>query len=289
MAVRKDTIFEQYLAPIVKNFLIDRDGIRQFYESKDWLAEAARLTNPQIVYPEYYQSQNFHSIPNGYLSVEAAVSYDPITQYALPPNETWVRQSLIDRIQGQPRRILDLGCGTGAMALMLKSKFPAAEVIGLDLSPYMLVVAEHRAQALGQAVIWRHGLAEATGLPAERFDLITIGLLFHETPPAIAQAILQEAYRLLRTGGEILILDGNQKVLRQSGWLTNIFEEPYIQDYAQGSLEAWMGAAGFGAVQSQDVWFVHQLAHGVKGINENFQKPIFADRSARSDGVWAAG
>ncbi len=289
MAVRKDTIFEQYLAPIVKNFLIDRDGIRQFYESKDWPAEADRLTNPQVAYPEYYQSQNFHSIENGYLSVEAAVSYDPITQYALPPNEAWVRQSLIDGIQGQPRRILDLGCGTGSMALKLKTKFPDAEVTGLDLSPYMLVVAEHRAQESGQAIIWRHGLAEATGLAQEKYDLVTIGLLFHETPSAIAQAILQEAYRLLRTGGEILILDGNQRILRQSGWLTNIFEEPYIQDYAQGSLEAWMGAAGFGAVQSQDVWFVHQLAHGVKGINDKVQKPVFGDRAAPSKGVWAAG
>jgi ubiquinone/menaquinone biosynthesis C-methylase UbiE len=289
MAVRKDTIFEQYLAPIVKNFLIDRNAIRRFYESKDWAAESTRLTNPQVVYPEYYQSQNFHSIPNGYLSVEAAVSYDPITQYALPPNETWVRQSLLDGIQGQPRRILDLGCGTGSMALKLKTKFPDAEVTGLDLSPYMLVVAEHRSQESGQAIIWRHGLAEATGLASEKFDLVTIGLLFHETPPAIAQAILQEAYRLLRTGGEILILDGNQRMLRQSGWLTNIFEEPYIQDYAQGSLEAWMGAAGFGAVRSQDVWFVHQLAHGVKGINDKVQKPVFGDRAAQSKGVWAAG
>jgi ubiquinone/menaquinone biosynthesis C-methylase UbiE len=290
MAVRRDTIFEQFLAPIVKNFLIDREAMRAFYESRDWHEEARRLTNPQVIYPNYYQEQNFHGIENGYLSVEAAVSYDPITQYALPPNESWVRQSLLDGIEVvNPRRIVDLGCGTGSMALLLQNKFPEAQITGVDLSPYMLVVAEHRSGLANLPIVWRHGLAEETGLPENRFDLVTITLLFHETPPAVAQAVLKEAYRLLRTGGEVLILDGNQKMLRQSSWLTNIFEEPYINEYAQGSVEAWLGAAGFGAVRSQDVWVVHQLARGVKGVIDRVKSPLFADLDRSSDGVWAPG
>jgi ubiquinone/menaquinone biosynthesis C-methylase UbiE len=175
------------------------------------------------------------------------------------------------------------------MALLLKQRFPQAEVIGLDLSPYMLVVAEHRAIEHGQAITWCHRQAEATGLPNNSFDLVSIGLLFHETPPPISQAILKEAHRLLRTGGEVLILDGNQKILRQSGWLTHIFEEPYIQDYAEGSLDAWLGAAGFGAVRSQDVWLLHQLTRGVKGVHDRVKPPLFADLIGNSDGVWAAG
>jgi ubiquinone/menaquinone biosynthesis C-methylase UbiE len=281
MAVRRDTIFEQFLAPIVKNFLIDREAIQQLCESKDWEQEVQRLTNPQVTYPDYYKQQNFHSIENG---------YDPVTQYALPPNETWVRQSLIDAIQVKhPQRIVDLGCGTGSMALMLQERYPEADIVGVDLSPYMLVMAEHRSQLADVPIVWRHSKAEQTGLPENSFDLVTISLLFHETPPAISQAILREAYRLLRTGGEVLVLDGNQKVLRQSGWLTNIFEEPYINQYAEGSVEAWLGAAGFGAVRSQDVWLVHQLARGVKGINDRLQEPLFADLELARDGVWAAG
>ncbi len=91
--------------------------------------------------PPYYSSQNFHGVKRGYLNPSAAVSYDPITQYVLVPGETVVRQALIDAIQVQPRRILDLGCGTGSTTLMLKQAFPQAEVLGLDLSPYMLVRA----------------------------------------------------------------------------------------------------------------------------------------------------
>jgi ubiquinone/menaquinone biosynthesis C-methylase UbiE len=287
MTARRDSIFERFLAPIVKNFLIDRAALQAFYESKDWDIEVNQWTNPQVDYPDYYQ-QPFHSIENGYLSVEAAVSYDAITPYALPPNENWVRQSLLDGIQGQPRRILDLGCGTGSIALLLQEKFPDAQVIGLDLSPYMLVVAEHRADQRNLPIQWRHGQAEETGLPAAQFDLVTIGLLFHETPPAIAQAILREAHRLLRTGGEVLILDGNQKLLRQTSWLNNVFEEPYIQQYAEGCTEAWLGQAGFGAVQSQDVLMLHQLSRGVKGIHDRLKEPIFADLNLTPDGVWAS-
>jgi ubiquinone/menaquinone biosynthesis C-methylase UbiE len=287
MPVRKDTIFEQYLAPIAR-LLIDEPALRRFYESIDWQAASDQFRDPQLVYPAYYSSQHFHSIEGGYLNISAAVSYDPITQYALPPNETWVRQGLIDTIQTQPRRILDLGCGTGSTTLMLKQAFPQAEVIGLDLSPYMLVVAEHKAKQVGLQISWRHGKAERTRFPDASFDLVTAALLFHETPAIVAQSILQECHRLLTPGGEVLILDGNQKTLRQADWLTQIFEEPYIQDYAAGNLDAWLGAAGFGAVQTQEFWWVHQVTRGVKPLPGEQTNPEPFPQ-AIEDGQWAIG
>jgi len=265
MAVRKDTIFERFLSPIIRTF-IDEEKLRQFYESIDWEAESDRLRRPDLTYPHYYSSQNFHGIEGGYLNPGASVSYDPITQYVLPPNETWVRQGLIDSIKGTPRRILDLGCGTGSTTLMLKQAFPQAQVIGLDLSPYMLVMAEHKAKTAGLNIQWCHGNAEETGFPEASFDLVTASLLFHETPPTAAKSILREGFRILTAGGEVLILDGNQKTLRQVDWLTEVFEEPYIKDYAASSVDAGMGAAGFEAVQTKDLFWVHQVTQGIKPI-----------------------
>jgi ubiquinone/menaquinone biosynthesis C-methylase UbiE len=266
MTIRQDTIWERFLAPVVR-FMIDEEGLRRYYESIDWQKEGDRFRRSDVTIPSYYTSQNFQGIESGYLNPGAAVSYDPITQYILPPNENLVRQGLIDAIRGQPRRILDLGCGTGSTTLMLKQAFPQAEVIGLDLSPYMLVRAEHKAQAAGLNIHWRHGDAEQTKLPDGSFDVVTASLLFHETPPAVSQSILRESYRLLKVGGEVLILDGSQKTLRQLEWLNNVFEEPYIRDFAAGSVDAWMGAAGFEAVQTQDVWWIHQVTCGVKPIS----------------------
>jgi ubiquinone/menaquinone biosynthesis C-methylase UbiE len=287
MAPRTDTIFERFLAPIFNTFLINQEDLKRVYQSIDWETASDRIKNPVLTYPGYYKTQNFHGIEGGYLNPGAAVSYDPITQYVLPPGESLVRQALIDSIQTRPRRILDLGCGTGSMTLELKRAFPQSEVIGLDLSPYMLVMAEFKAQKAGLEIQWQHGMAEQTGFPAASFDLVTASLLFHETPPAIAQAILRESYRLLTIGGEVVVLDGNQKLLRQTEWLTQIFEEPYIQDYAQTSTDAWMGAAGFGAVQSQDIWWLHQVNHGLKPIPGDAME--FSDLQPDTDLKWAMG
>lgn len=265
MAVRKDTIWERFLSPIIRNF-IDEGELRRFYESVNWEQESDRIRNPNLNYPDYYSSQNFHGIEGGYLKAGAAVSYDPVTQYVLPPNETWVRQGLIEMIQGTPRRILDLGCGTGSTTLMLKQAFPQARVIGLDLSPYMLVMADHKAKTAELDIHWRHGNAEQTGFPDTSFDLVTASLLFHETPQTVTKSILRECFRLLVPGGEVVILDGNQTALRQMEWLTEVFEEPYIKEYAAGSVDAWMGTAGFEAVKTKDVWWINQVTHGIKPI-----------------------
>jgi ubiquinone/menaquinone biosynthesis C-methylase UbiE len=263
MAVRQDTIWERFLKPVVRNF-IDEEKLRQLRDSIDWEKESDRWYQSNLTYPEYYRSQNFHGVRGGYLNVDAAVTYDPITQYVLPPNENWVRQELIDAIGGQPRKILDLGCGTGSTTILLKQTFPQAKVMGLDLSPYMLVMANYKAQQIGAEIQWYHGKAEETALPAASFDLVTASLLFHETPPQVSQAILKECFRLLVPGGQVIILDGNQKSLRHTDWLTEIFEEPYIKAYATGSVDAWMGAVGFEAVQTEELWWIHQVTRGIK-------------------------
>jgi len=269
MAVGKETLWERFLQPVVRLF-IDESSLRQQHENTDWERMSDRLRNPQLVYPDYYRSQNFHGIKGGYLTPGAAVTYDPVTQYFLPPNETWVRQDALEVAIASPRRILDLGCGTGSTTLMLARAFPQAEVIGVDLSPYMLVVAQEKARAQGFDIRWLHGKAEATGLEANSFDLVSAALLFHETPPRVTLEILREAFRLLKAGGQFLMLDGNQQLLHQTPWLMEIFEEPYIQPFAAGKMNDWLHQAGFEQVNSREVWWLHQVSWGIKPL------PVYA-------------
>jgi ubiquinone/menaquinone biosynthesis C-methylase UbiE len=279
MATQSKTIFEQFLAPVFER-LIDRDALLEFRNSIDWQTATTGLTNPQVDYPKYYLTNNFHGIENGYLTVDAAVTYDPITQYVLPPNETWVRESLVKAIQGTPRRILDLGCGTGTTTLMLKKRFPGAEVIGLDLSPHMLVVADHKAREANLDITFRHGNAMETGFPEGSFDVVCATLLFHETPPEVTKAVLRESFRLLSPWGQVLILDGNQKTLRSADWLSNIFEEPFIREYGQGNMDAWLGHAGFETVRTEEVFWVNQLSYG--------RKPLPVKHAAPRAQTWEA-
>ena len=266
MASSQDTLWEKFLQPLF-GFLIDREALKELSASIDWERECGSVSNPDLVYPEYYSSQNFHGIKGGYLNSGAAVTYDPVTQYALPPNEIWNREAVVNAIPKNARKIIDLGCGTGSTTLMLKEAFPNAEIIGLDLSPHMLVMADYKAQQAGLKINWRHELAEATTFADGEFEVVTSSLLLHETPTHISQGIIQEAYRLLVPGGKIVILDGHQKTLRHTEWLTDIFEEPYINDYATGSVDAWLGAAGFKKILTEDVWWTNQISTGVKSIN----------------------
>lgn len=256
---------KQRLLKSVLRGLISQDN-QQWFEAVDWHSESDRFRQHDLTYPHYYSSQNFHGIEGGYLSEIAAITYDPVTALASPPNETWVRQQMVAAIQRQPQEILDIGCGTGTSTLMLKQAFPTAAVTGLDLSPYMLVVAAEKARSRGVTVKWQHGLAEATGFEAEQFDLVTAAFLFHETPPQISRLILQECCRLLKPGGQVLMLDGNQRVLRRADWLIKLSKEPYSQVYAAGNVQAWMDAAGFDATQTKAVGWIHQVNSGVKPI-----------------------
>jgi ubiquinone/menaquinone biosynthesis C-methylase UbiE len=271
MAVRQDTLWEQFLSPLIQGML-DKEQMTRLRDRIDW-AKAFRLAETkvdedgqtlQFIYPDYYHTQNFHGIEGGYLTQTAAITYDPITQYVLPPYESWIRQQLIMGVYSEPRRILDLGCGTGSTTVLLKEAFPYAVVTGLDLSPYMLAVAEDKAQRLNLEIKWHHGKAESTQLRSASFDLVTASLLFHETPPKVTQEILAECWRLLAPGGQILILDGNQSTLRSLDWLNNVFEEPYIQTYAAGNLDDWLGNAGFKDVRTKNVYWLNQLTHGIK-------------------------
>ena len=263
MATAQDTLWEKFIQPIF-GFLVDREALQKLSESIDWEDAGDRLRDLDLVYPEYYTSQNFHGIEGGYLTTGAALTYDPVTKHALPPNESWNREAVVKAVKGTPRKIIDLGCGTGSTTLMLKQAFPTADVVGLDLSVQMLAMSEYKAQQAGLVIDWVHGLAEATKFADCEFDVVTASLLFHETPTHVAIEVLKEADRILQPEGQVIILDGHQKTLRNANWLSDIFEEPYIREYAAGSVDAWMGKAGFNQVLTQDVWWTNQLTTGVK-------------------------
>ena len=94
MAVSENTIWESFLSPLVP-LLINQEELRHYAQSVDWEQESASFRRDDVVLPEYYSSQNFHGVKQGYFIPSAAVTYDAVTQYLLPPNETWNRQALI--------------------------------------------------------------------------------------------------------------------------------------------------------------------------------------------------
>ena len=109
---------------------------------------------------------------------------------------------------GDYQRILDLGCSFGGLTMALREAYPeAAEVVGIDISAAALRWAHLTAEERGLVIAFEQRDATATGYPDGSFDLIAGFLLLHELSAEVLDAVMAEAYRLLRPGGHIRFLD----------------------------------------------------------------------------------
>ncbi|QSJ19018.1 class I SAM-dependent methyltransferase [Nostoc sp. UHCC 0702] len=228
----------------------------------------AEVTNPDVVYPDYYKVP-FHAYSEGNLCWEAAFETESAT-YAMAlrvwPQEKLTWEAAHARLRGsfhqvlatygpeQVRDILDIGCSVGVSSLALhryyqqKQGYPV-RTVGLDLSPYMLAVAQTR-DVNHEISQWLHAKAEDTGLPDNSFDLVTLQFVTHELPDYASKAIFAEAKRLLRPGGVIALVDNNprsQIIQNLPPVLFTLMKstEPWSDNYYTFDIEATLQAVGF--------------------------------------------
>jgi len=105
-------------------------------------------------------------------------------------------------------RVLDLGCGTGA--LTLKAAQRGAKVKGIDINPRMLEIAQARAKEanLAQNIEFMEmGVVELDEEEAADFDVVMSGLCFSELTEDELNFTLKEVKRILRPGGLLLVAD----------------------------------------------------------------------------------
>src|SRR3954471_4188287 len=136
--------------------------------------------------------------------------------WLLPLYDPFTRVLGIARIHGRlaeaaavrpGQRVLEIGCGTGNLALLVKAREPGAHVVGLDPDFAALARARRKARRRGLPVQWDVGSAAELPYPDASLDRVLSSLMLHHLPDHAKQRALAEARRVLRHGGELHLVD----------------------------------------------------------------------------------
>lgn len=157
----------------------------------------------------------FTEIPRHYDSINHIITWGL--------DKRWRWKAAREGLASQPERILDLGCGTGDLAINIARLVKNdAEVIGLDYSQPMLEIAARKAEPLarGKKLSFTCGDAANLPFPDGYFDCVGISFAFrnltYKNP--LASRHIAEILRVLAPGGRCVIVESSQprqKIIRK--------------------------------------------------------------------------
>lgn len=180
------------------------------------------------LYREFIQKRS-KNIPTAYISgvkqwgdFEIKVN----ERVLIPRDETEVLCEKIIEEARLPQRILDVGTGSGILALFLKNKYRDAQVVALDISPDALEVARTNADEYGLAIDFRESDMLSALPDGDSWDLIVANLPYVPTKMKISEDVRKEPVQALFSGDDgldhirRLALDIDEKNIQfQELWL----------------------------------------------------------------------
>ena len=155
----------------------------------------------------------------------------------------------------QGDRILDVGCGTGTLAIMIKSDYPQVAVTAIDCDEAMLNIARSKTARKNLAIDYKNAFSNAIPLSDSSIDACFSTLLFHHLTRDQKVQTLSEIHRLLRQDGELLIADWGKPrnfVMKLLSMTERIFDGKVTSDNLNGLLPELVKAAGFGKVELRE-------------------------------------
>ena len=178
--------------------------------------------------------------------------YDPFVRWL--GNERATKGALIEQAAIAPgHHVLDLGCGTGTLAVWIAQRHPEAHVTGVDPDPQALALAEKKARAAGVAPHFDPSFGDGLPYEDDRFDRVLSSFVFHHLDPDEKRGTLAEVRRVLRPGGTLHLLDFGPALSGERGLFARLLHHhENLDDNLSGRLPDLMRGAGFATVEQVD-------------------------------------
>jgi ubiquinone/menaquinone biosynthesis C-methylase UbiE len=209
--------------------------------------------------PDYY-TRNFHHQTDGYLSEESANLYDQQVEMLFRGTADPMRRMILEPMRkhferDERFRLLEVSCGTGVSTYPLAKTFENARIIATDLSEDYVKHSRKTYSNL-KNVSFRVEQGEDLQSKDNSFDAWCSTYMFHELPKDVRTAVLKEAFRVLKPGGHIYMVDSIQEGDNPifEGLLDSFpqnFHEPFYKNYIQNPMEVLFKDVGFEHVESE--------------------------------------
>ena len=152
--------------------------------------------------------------------------------------------------------VLDIGSGTGTLAILIKESSPEANVTGLDGDPEIIKIAENKSKKNKLKISFKQGLSFDMPFKDKQFDQCFSSLFFHHLTTSNKQKTFNQAYRVLKKGGQLHIADWGKpsnKLMRILFFIVQLLDGfKTTKGNVDGILPELMKQAGFVEINIQD-------------------------------------
>ena len=184
--------------------------------------------------------------------------YIPALRYnVLTPLYDWVLRRLMrERVYkkhlvellsiDKPFSMLDVGCGTATLTMMIKQRYPIVDITGIDGDEAVLRIAQRKIQTAGLNINLAFGLVTQLPYDDESFDCCVCSLVLHHLTTENKRKAMEELFRVIKPSGRLLILDfstPHNLPMMMVTLATQYLEETY--DNFHGRLLEFMPKVGF--------------------------------------------
>ena len=192
--------------------------------------------------------------------------YDLVTILMTLGQAPRLRKRTVDQALIKPGdSVLDVGCGTGEVTLLAKTRAKHGSVYGIDPAPEMIAVARKKAARKNLDIDFRVGVIEALPFPDSSMDVVTSSLMMHHLPENVKVRGLAEIYRVLKPCGRLLIADFMRPTRSFLNHLFIAFARHQGLQKGIEDLQALLKEAGFSQlVQAKEKVLIIGFIRGIK-------------------------